>query len=481
MAYQHYDNGGRPYEDRYHDYRETRRPSYQPAGFVDPYDHGHYPEQSQQHEPYQGYATYGHDNQGRYSTTCHDRYDAHVKHASYTPSHSTSDYISPPVESRHDYDYILPQQSSTDRHGTQKSQPQGYEKRGNHDQSYQRDPYNRHGISEQQGYTEPRVGSRPVSAEKSNYQMLKESGFDTKHDMMRSYGIKPWDIDAYDQVNDILDGFRHIDAHNYQSQDFRSQPGRARPHRPHSSQHRYERAVPRESTQSQRPSSSRYKDESESRYNPAFHDSDMETCIDSDVPERGYISGSDIASFKSGTSPNMSRYWSRSPSLSTHRQDLPDISHRIGRSVSQSPSRWWGNGDTRSYPYSNQVYDSYSDQQRHRGRFVSSSPITRTRRYPSTSIRSRSRSRVLSSGESILSYRSSTSPSVFAGSDYFDGHGGSRHVSEIGSGVAIDSGSDLSGSDSGSGIESADEYDVDDYLDDGFDEQIEDELEFDDY
>lgn len=54
-------------------------------------------------------------------------------------------------------------------------------------------------------------------------------------------------------------------------------------------------------------------------------------------------------------------------------------------------------------------------------------------------------------------------------------------MSEIGSGVAIDSGSDLSGSDSGSGIESADEYDVDDYLDDGFDEQIEDELEFDDY
>ncbi|KAH7389674.1 hypothetical protein DE146DRAFT_173541 [Phaeosphaeria sp. MPI-PUGE-AT-0046c] len=428
MAYQHYN--GRQHESRhqYDDFVQTRRPSQHSVTFTDLHQDFAQPDCITQHKPHRGHAAYGHNTQTRYSNIDHGRYNIHrgspdhLEQGGYASSFSTSDYISPPVESRHDY--ILPQHSTTQQHTSQERQT--YENRrdcGEYDRNL------RH-----HRYFEPRSSARAVYADKSNYQRLKESGFDSKHEHMHAYGIKPRNIDAYDQANDVVDSFRHVDAHNQRSQNSRSQPEHAPTYRPRSSRHRYT---------------------SPARHATSLRDSDVESWIDSNIPEREYMgdSGSDIASYKSDTLQE--RYWSRSPSVNKY------------RSVSRSPARRWRDTSKNE----ERDYNSDSDHDTPRHRFVSASPRSRSRRYSSTLLRSRSRSRrnasvgVRSSGSSVLSYRSVRSN---LGRD-FEGECGGRSGSDSGSESVLS----VESSSESDSAESMDGWD-DDYLDDGWDERIED-------
>ena len=53
--------------------------------------------------------------------------------------------------------------------------------------------------------------------EKSNYQMIKEGGWGNRHDFIRSHGLKTQDLNADDDANNILDGYRKIDSQSSRS------------------------------------------------------------------------------------------------------------------------------------------------------------------------------------------------------------------------------------------------------------------------
>ncbi|OAK99727.1 hypothetical protein IQ06DRAFT_150440 [Phaeosphaeriaceae sp. SRC1lsM3a] len=425
MTYQHYDGRQDETSYQYDNYVQTRNPAQHSVRFNARYEDYAQRNSIPQQSPYQDYATYGYNSQTRYSNMGQDRYDTYARgrhqfqHDGHESNYSTSDYISPPND--HEKRRDCSEQNRTSRHHR---------------------------------YSEPGSSARAWYLDKSNYELLKESGSDNKYDFIRLHGIKPRELDAYDQANDILDSFRHVDAHNQRPQNSRSHTRNAQMSQPRSSRHKYT---------------------SPGRHASPFRDSDIETetCIDSDVPVQEYLSdsASDIASFKSSTS--RARYWSRSPSMST--RTSPGAEHVSWRSVSRSPARR-RKGNERDFSSSDDGRD------RPRGHYVSSSP--QTRRYSSTSIRRRSRSRSIdigSSGSSALSYRSGRWGSVFGGSEIDGRYGGGR------SGLGLDSESGLSeeggSSESGSDIESTDGYDDDDYLDDGGDqdEQIGVDTEYEDY
>jgi hypothetical protein len=73
------------------------------------------------------------------------------------------------------------------------------------------------------------VDYSPDPAAKSNYQYLKEGGWEHKHEFMRSHGLKTWEHDDYQEANEILDKYRELDAESdYASADeYRKRAGSA--------------------------------------------------------------------------------------------------------------------------------------------------------------------------------------------------------------------------------------------------------------
>ena len=54
----------------------------------------------------------------------------------------------------------------------------------------------------------------PSSDRKSDYQMVKDAGFDNVNHMMQSYGLKMHNHEDVQEAKAILDGFRKIDEAN---------------------------------------------------------------------------------------------------------------------------------------------------------------------------------------------------------------------------------------------------------------------------
>ena len=52
--------------------------------------------------------------------------------------------------------------------------------------------------------------------EKSNNAIIKEGGWNDKHDFMRSYGLKPYEVDDYEEASRIQEGFAEQDRYNEQ-------------------------------------------------------------------------------------------------------------------------------------------------------------------------------------------------------------------------------------------------------------------------
>jgi hypothetical protein len=196
---------------------------------------------------------------------------AYGNYTSYDPD---SDYIVPPVDFRHDY--ILPDYETAP------------------------DPTRRRQFNTRSGYVEldatahnplpstRRSTYRSPYEDKSDYRMVRDAGFNSKPEFMRAYGIKTWDLDAYDRAKDIMDGFHRVDA------------------------------------QSIRPGSYLRSAESSPRSSTIFYDSDLPTCVDSDAEEVGCLSDSDMVSFRDNDSSRRYRSMSSERNLSTS----PPARHR---------------------------------------------------------------------------------------------------------------------------------------------------------
>ncbi|KAH7357617.1 hypothetical protein BKA66DRAFT_472907 [Pyrenochaeta sp. MPI-SDFR-AT-0127] len=62
-------------------------------------------------------------------------------------------------------------------------------------------------------YSSPNTSTQEDrSYERSNYQLIKDGGWDHQHDFMRSHGLKPWKDEDYEIANGILDKYREVDA-----------------------------------------------------------------------------------------------------------------------------------------------------------------------------------------------------------------------------------------------------------------------------
>lgn len=139
------------------------------------------------------------------------------------PSYSTSDHISQkshgkirssdrPLSSR--YDYISrPAQSESDRISPiPRKYLASWDSRKPQQLYHDRQASYPNGVAQSQT-TSTQPGSRGFSVpyeDASNYELVK-SGWDSKHDFMHSYGLKPRELDGYDDANAILDGFRDVD------------------------------------------------------------------------------------------------------------------------------------------------------------------------------------------------------------------------------------------------------------------------------
>ena len=58
----------------------------------------------------------------------------------------------------------------------------------------------------------------PQLYDKSNYQLLKEGGWNNMHDFMRSYDLKTWEPNDYETAKQILEGFREMDQKAWEGQ-----------------------------------------------------------------------------------------------------------------------------------------------------------------------------------------------------------------------------------------------------------------------
>jgi hypothetical protein len=302
MAYQEYDNSqhyqgysysqGNPtssYESRIREYDATHVPPHYAADY-DPY-HG-------SSSDYIGRPRFSKSDYiappGQSSRHFRPTYD---DDATY---YSTSDYISPPVDSRDDY--ISPNYETTHQH----SFPEAYD-----DGAGEQDAYDAF-------YEEERSPLRSVNyaapiEEKSNYQLMIDAGFTSKHEFMRAHGLKTWEPDDYEAANEILNGYREVDAQNSRPQ-----------------LHPLRRELP-------------------SQDDSLAYDSDLDTYVnDSDEGQQHvYASDSDI--------PSPNRYSSRSPVESSSPDPRPRPSRRY-RSTTPPPP--------------------YNDRNSTRDRYLSSSPTT---------------------------------------------------------------------------------------------------------
>jgi hypothetical protein len=116
-----------------------------------------------------------------------------------------SDYIDRPEDSRSDY--IDAGTPASCRYGTSRAV---YDDRYDGGFSRSRSP----ATSDMSRHRDNRsdIDYSPPREEKSNYQLLKEGGWGTKRDFMRSHGLKTWKPDDYQKANEMLDKYREVDA-----------------------------------------------------------------------------------------------------------------------------------------------------------------------------------------------------------------------------------------------------------------------------
>jgi hypothetical protein len=129
------------------------------------------------------------------------------EHYTYRSCSPSSDYIDRPEESRSDY--ICPDTPASVRHASNR---QGYDDKYDGGFSRARSPV---------PYTRPRkvdnrsdIDYSSAPAEKSDYQLMKEGGWDNKHDFMRSHGSKTWEDEDHQVASRIFDKYRDIHAQN---------------------------------------------------------------------------------------------------------------------------------------------------------------------------------------------------------------------------------------------------------------------------
>lgn len=329
-------------------------------------------------------------------------------YGSYRSRDSISDYIVPPVDSRHDYilsDYETAPQPTHHRL---------FRPRSSYFEPVE-DPRSSQPSTRRNTHTAP-------YEDRSDYRLAKDAGFNNKHDFMRAHGIKTWDMDAYDRVNEILDNSRRVDA------------------------------------QSARSSSYRRSAESSPRSSTIFYDSDMPTCVDSDTEGIDYLSGTDIASFRDDestrrySSMSSERNPSTSPPARRRRVSFAsDRDHSPGRSSSRPrDARLY----REQYPSTYGISDKYHARERNpstspirRGYSPSRNPSAVSHRYHDHSTRSPRLERYSSRTPSIyadsdveaVGYRSDTAGSG-VGSVYGsegEGYVSSYVSSDIGDGSAI--------------------------------------------
>ena len=58
----------------------------------------------------------------------------------------------------------------------------------------------------------------PEPKDKSNYQLLKEGGYDNMHRFMLSYGLKPYNDEDYQEAKLILDSLRECEQEDWEEQ-----------------------------------------------------------------------------------------------------------------------------------------------------------------------------------------------------------------------------------------------------------------------
>ncbi|KAF1922026.1 hypothetical protein BDU57DRAFT_69394 [Ampelomyces quisqualis] len=317
-------------------------------------------------------------------------------YGSYDSCDPASDYIVPPDDSRNDY--ILPDS----RIAPEPTHVRQFKTR-NADAELDEIPH------------DPSPSARGRSAyalpheDKSNCGLVKDGGFNRKHDFMRSHGMTSWDVDAYDRTDHIFDGFRRTDA------------------------------------QSARRSSYQQNAEVSPQSSSVFYDSDLPTCVDSDAEEIGYLSGTDLPSFRDDDSLRKYRSMSsdRNPSTSPrarHRR----ISLASDRAQSQAESPSGLHDTTRPYrepsPSAYGIGNEYCARERNpstsrirRGSSRSSVPYAMSHCYYRRSSRSprserhSSRAASLYAGSDVEAGRS-RSDTAGSGSNYMYASDGADHV-----------------------------------------------------
>ncbi|KAF2833770.1 hypothetical protein CC86DRAFT_462054 [Ophiobolus disseminans] len=157
----------------------------------------------------------------------HPKRKSRPKHHDRPSRRSDSDYICPPVDKSRD-DYIHPEVDETPFPSTRPT-----EREAQHYRPSRRLSRNDElpGPSRRVSFTaeapslprRPRESERAIpQGQKSNYQIMKDAGFNNKREFMRAHGLRTWEPEDYDIANDILEQYRDIDTQNRQ----RSSSGR---------------------------------------------------------------------------------------------------------------------------------------------------------------------------------------------------------------------------------------------------------------
>ncbi|KAF1849672.1 uncharacterized protein K460DRAFT_349839 [Cucurbitaria berberidis CBS 394.84] len=222
---------------------------------------------------------------------------------------SNSDYIARPVESTSDY--ISPRSPRSSLYAS------GSSSRSTH-----------HGRSAQ--YSPSRCSSTHYATSRSTYshasqdsilphaetwndtQLIKQGGWESRLEFMRSHGLKDYEHDAFQEASHILDKYRALDAQNYNNDGYNDRTGSA------------------SDVESYHRNGSSYAS-SHNNYDSDSNDSDSDS--DNDNGKDAYDKGSDICSYRSTTPSDLASRASSSiarSDVSATRYAASDYDDEIG-------------------------------------------------------------------------------------------------------------------------------------------------------